>query len=922
LVTPSMHLVAEVVESLKAVQPTNRAPYERSFSEVCPPDWQAKGLDLPFQWYRGVRESLALLKSVGIQPGLPVPGDMSLSGHTTLSAFQTVIRDGSSKIEGAHPKDQTLELHLCHGKARQAEVAADAVIAALQDPTLGDLQLQDIAIVTPDIQGMAPHLQAAFGKEVSLKFDESATSDALHPTTLPLLVADRSLGEMDAGAEFFVSLLSLIGGRVDKASFFDLLQQPEFAKLKGIGADQIERWDLLTERAEQRWAIDSTHRESLLDVDDLGQKHTWLDTQRKVLLGALGARETEAPLLGRIPVVDVDVEELDDILRLLAIIDAVSEAVEGARSKCNAAGWAQMLGRLMERLCGEDSKFVRVPVKELGKLAKVDGDGKTELDFSDVQKYLQAQFTVVPEATYRRDGQILVTNMASQHLVPHRMVCIVGLDDGSLPTGAVDGNDLTSRQAVEGDPDPRHDVRRQILNAIMSTTDQVVLVCDGQSSKNNRDLPRVTPLQELLDYSTSVGVPIGERKHYRHRLSERNFRVDEALARPWSHDESARVIIDEARKARRKITEERKTDEGGPKKKVDLSSWPMPLVPLELKQVLSMLQYPLSEYLKHTVKISSKWDDDEVDYTTIPLELTREHFVTLLREYMGTSDGQVDTEALEHKWEAQDLLPVTEHGRTLALESIKEACRIIREILKGDAKVGPLQIVKEEACSLQLPDGSTLVGSKPVLGDNGKVVVLFRPDKLITARTRWKYVDRVALECLFAIAAGVEFDKWQVIIQHEKDKGVTEWQSFQVEVKHGDQALTRQEALDWLQALVRLWSVASMVAVATFGIERKKSVGDKFFLNGADEEALEAFIDFVSSESTDYQKPYALSDEALVFGAEPSFEECFVHNGTAEAFWQDRNSLWSTVTPTIAKKIRRVTLVKSTSDVAQPEAGD
>lgn len=929
LVTPSTRLVAEVVESLKAVQPTNRAPFERSFSEVCPPAWQEKGLDLPFQWYRGVRESLALMKSMGIQPELPVPANSSLGGHTTLSAFQTVIRDGSSKIEGRHLNDQTLELHLCHGKARQAEVAADAVIAALQDPALGDLQLQDIAIVTPDLQGMAPHLQAAFGKEVSLKFDESATSDALHPTTLPMLVADRSLGEMDAGAEFFVSLLSLIGGRVDKASFFDLLQQPEFAKLKGIGADQIERWGLFTERAEQRWAIDSAHRQSILNLDELGQKHTWLDTQRRVLLGAIGARETEVPLLGRMPIVDVDVEELDDVLRLLGIINAIREAVDGAQAKRNAAAWVQLLDRLLERLCGVDSEFVRVPAMELRKLAKIDVDGNTELDFLDVQKYLQAQFTVVPEATYRRDGQILVTNMASQHLVPHRMVCIVGLDDGSLPTGAVDGNDLTSRQAVEGDSDPRHDVRRQILNVIMSTTDQVVLVCDGQSSKNNQPLPRVTPLQELLDYSKSVGVPIGERIHPRHRLSERNFYVDEILARPWSHDESSRVIIDEARKARRKITEERKTDESGTTKE-DLSSWPTPLVPVELKQVLSMLQYPLSEYLKHTLRITSQWEDDEVDYTTLPLELTRGHFVKLLREYTGTSDGKGNVAELERKWEEQDLLPLTEHGRTSALESIRKAHGAISEILNSDAKSGSLQIIEEEACSLQLPDGSTLIGSKPVLGTNGKVVVLFRPDKLIKEGNRWRYVDRAALECLFAIAAGVDFEKWQVIIEYEKNKGVTEWQSFQVEVKNDDKAVTRQEALDWLQALVRLWSVAAKIAVPTFGSKRESSVGDTFFAEAKDdetrsandEEALEAFVNFVSQESTDYKKPYALSDEALVFGAEPKFEECFVHNSTPEAFWQARKTLWQPSTPRIVKKVRPVTLMKSTSDVARPEAGD
>jgi hypothetical protein len=291
---------------------------------------------------------------------------------------------------------------------------------------------------------------------------------------------------------------------------------------------------------------------------------------------------------------------------------------------------------------------------------------------------------------------------------------------------------------------------------------------------------------------------------------------------------------------------------------------------------------------------------------------------------MGTSDGHVDIATLEHKWEAQDLLPVTEHGRTLALESIQHAHVSINHILKGDAESGSMQITEEEACSLQLPDGSTLIGSKPVLSHNEKIVVLFRPDKLIKEGNRWRYVDRVALECLFAVAAGVEFDEWRVIVEHEKGKGETEWQSFHVSIAlDDDRASRQQEALDWLQSLVRLWSVASKVAIPTFGVKRDSSVADTFFLEGADEEALEAFVNFVGKESTDYAGSYALSDEALVFGAEPSFEECFVHYTTAEAFWQNRNLYWSVKDAKKRNKpVREVMLVKSTSDVAQPEAGD
>ncbi|HEX4902851.1 MAG TPA: exodeoxyribonuclease V subunit gamma, partial [Acidimicrobiales bacterium] len=59
------------------------------------------------------------------------------------------------------PDDRSLEVHSCHGRARQVEVLRDAIAHALaDDPTL---EPRDVIVLCPDIDEFAPLLHATFG---------------------------------------------------------------------------------------------------------------------------------------------------------------------------------------------------------------------------------------------------------------------------------------------------------------------------------------------------------------------------------------------------------------------------------------------------------------------------------------------------------------------------------------------------------------------------------------------------------------------------------------------------------------------------------------------------------------------------------------------------------------------------------------
>ena len=59
------------------------------------------------------------------------------------------------------PDDRSVQIHACHGRARQVEVLRDAVLHLLEDdPTL---EPRDVIVMCPDIETFAPLIQATFG---------------------------------------------------------------------------------------------------------------------------------------------------------------------------------------------------------------------------------------------------------------------------------------------------------------------------------------------------------------------------------------------------------------------------------------------------------------------------------------------------------------------------------------------------------------------------------------------------------------------------------------------------------------------------------------------------------------------------------------------------------------------------------------
>ena len=84
--------------------------------------------------------------------------------------------------------------------------------------------------------------------------------------------------------------------------------------------------------------------------------------------------------------------------------------------------------------------------------------------------------------------------------VPHRVVCLLGLDDGEFPRKSVrDGDDLVLRDPHVGDRDSRTEDRQMLLDALMAATDRLIVTYTGKDERTNTPRPPAVPVGELLD---------------------------------------------------------------------------------------------------------------------------------------------------------------------------------------------------------------------------------------------------------------------------------------------------------------------------------------------------------------------------------------------------------------------------------------
>ena len=134
--------------------------------------------------------------------------------------------------------------------------------------------------------------------------------------------------------------------------------------------------------------------------------------------------------------------------------------------------------------------------RELGRVRRAAADlGQVDLRLPDVRALLSDRLAGRPTRANFRTGTLTVCTMVPMRSVPHRVVCLLGLDDGVFPRqGAVDGDDVLARDPMTGERDARSEDRQLLLDAILAATQTLVVTYTGANEVSGRPRPPAVPL--------------------------------------------------------------------------------------------------------------------------------------------------------------------------------------------------------------------------------------------------------------------------------------------------------------------------------------------------------------------------------------------------------------------------------------------
>ncbi|MDO5626991.1 MAG: exodeoxyribonuclease V subunit gamma [Mobilicoccus sp.] len=413
--------------------------------------------------------------------------------------------------EGA-AADTSIQVHACHGPTRQVEVLRDVITGLLEDdPTL---EPRDILVMCPDIEAYAPLFTAVFGlgDEVRRR-GLPGRPDLLHPGhRIPLRLADRSLVSTNPLFTVTLALLDLSAGRVTVSEMLDLAGRPAVARRFRFDEDALEVFGAWIEQAGIRWGLDAQHRTPfhLAKFDQF----TWRLGLDRLLLGVtMAGGITEPPpdseggpahadLHGVLPVDDVGSGDIDLVGRAVEFVDRVWAVIDALGAATSVTSWMQALRDGVASLTSvsttEDWQATQLD-RELGSVidaARTDAS----LRLADVRRLLEYRLRGRPTRANFRTGSLTVCTMVPMRSVPHRVIALVGLDDGTFPrVESVDGDDVLARAPRTGERDRRSEDRQLLLDAVMAAGEHLVITYSGASALDGAERPPAVPVGELLD---------------------------------------------------------------------------------------------------------------------------------------------------------------------------------------------------------------------------------------------------------------------------------------------------------------------------------------------------------------------------------------------------------------------------------------
>ncbi|MCT1618970.1 exodeoxyribonuclease V subunit gamma [Janibacter hoylei] len=666
----------------------------------------------------------------------------ALEARSVLEWLQADLRDDHVPDESERTArtvptdDRSIQVHACHGPARQVEVLREVLVGLLDDdPTL---EPRDVLVMCPDVETYAPLIGAAFGLG---EHGTDADGVDTHPAhRLRVRLADRSLRATNPLLDVADRVVGLAGGRLTASEVLDLAASGPVRRRFGLDDDDLATMTRWVSDSGIRWGYDQAGRAPFaLDVEPQG---TWRFGLDRLLVGVTVSADGPLQVGGVMPLDDVGSGSVDLVGRVSELLARIGEGLDRLEHAGPATEWMDALTETVLSLTDVPPRErwqVGVLQRTLGSAARHASDD-VPLRLADVRVLLADQLAGRPSRASFRTGGLTVCTMTPMRSVPHRVVCLLGMDDDSFPRQqAIDGDDVLARRPMTGERDARSEDRQLLLDAVLAARERLVIAYTGADEHSGEPCPPAVPLGELLDAAReTTTAPVEVTHHPLQPFDARNLTVGgPGGGRSFSFDRSALLA------ARAAVGE--RTPPGR------LVTAPLPgrtVADVGLADLIAFYDNPARGFLRDRLQVGVSHDVDEVS-DRLPVDLDAlEKWAVGDRALRARIAGQ-DPRSIYRAELLRGALPPAGLGEA----TLEEIGRTVEQLM-GQLALGPPEDPRSVDIEVTLPGDRRLTGT--VDGVRGLHLVDVTYSRLGAKQVMGAWIRLLALT-----AAGTDDEGWQ-----------------------------------------------------------------------------------------------------------------------------------------------------------------
>lgn len=456
-----------------------------------------------------------------------------------LSSLQSaILRDEC--LDGEATPDRSVVIHQTFGATRQVEVLRDHLLHLFNERRSDGsvvFEPRDVVVLTHDVERFAPLVQAVFAGSPEAGLPE-----------IPVQIADRSIGVTNPIASVGQELLRLLDRRFRASDVVELLTHPVVRQRFGLDATEVERVSELLIAANARWGLDGDDQQ-LVGIEPLGA-FTLLDALHRLIAAAATAASGPDLIGGRTAALPgVTFDDIGPLGKAVMFVQQLHDCCEQLGHPATPQEWFAVLRQSLGQLISvnDDEVFWWRAIDRLfdelqDEIRRVGEPSASVVSQpADLSVIVSSRLLATKGLPRFLTGRVTVSSFTALRGVPHRVVCLLGIDREGEPSALGNPDDLTQSPQCIGDRDARSEYQAQLLDAVLSAQERLIVCSTGFDVRTGAEVSPPAALSELIDaLGELTSRSFSTVNHPRQTWSETNFVVHPQVSdRPWSHDRSA-----------------------------------------------------------------------------------------------------------------------------------------------------------------------------------------------------------------------------------------------------------------------------------------------------------------------------------------------------------------------------------------------